>query len=191
MILEETIQNFHKVNLTLVESIPGFNYEGGAGPDKKLLMLSYIYSLDAQLVYEIGFNFGGMAAAICMGLQKTGGKYVGFELKQDTAPAFEKLKSLFGVPAEMVFGDSKQTVPARLASGEKPDIVFVDGGHLPEDIKADILNILPCMRKGSLIMIDDVTPLKSAITAVLPENEIIWFENSRFSGPGSAIYQIK
>jgi predicted O-methyltransferase YrrM len=58
----------------------------------------------------------------------------------------------------LVSGDSKTTLPAFLA--ENPDLYFdlvtIDGDHSAEGARADLLNALPRVRLGGVLVMDDV-----------------------------------
>lgn len=50
-------------------------------------------------------------------------------------------------------GDSRRTLPCQ--NIEDIDLAFVDGGHSDETVRADFSNVLPLMRRGAPIMLDD------------------------------------
>ena len=175
-------------------SANGVGIEGGSSPDKRLYLLSLIFSCNAQLVYEIGFNSGCMAAAMARALEYTGGKYVGFDIKSDLVVAFDYLNNKYNCPMEAVWGDSTETVPTRsLTTGESPDIVFVDGGHTPEVLSADIHNSLSCVKAGGYIVVDDALDpsLKPTIISILGEDKIHWVYGFHQLDTGLAVYQVK
>lgn len=191
---QDTLDSILPINQALYDVAKSNNahVEGGAGSDKKLIMMSLIYSLDAKLVYETGFNMGQMAACICNALEVSKGRYVGFEIEENTKPVVSYLQNLFPNKIEMEYGDSAITLPNRLIrTGESPDIFFVDGNHTKAGLQIDLRNALSCVKKGGIIMVDDVDTLKPFICEVIPENQIIWFQHTDTSGPGSCIYQVK
>lgn len=189
--LDDYISSLNSDNEFLIGTLDTA-FEGAGGADKKLILLALVYALDAKLVYEVGVNYGGTAAVMCRGLQTTGGRYVGFELKEALKPVEAGLIERFGVPVEIVWGDSALTVPKRLAeTGERPDLFFVDGGHTPEQFKTDLNNALACVRPGGFIFMDDIEALKPYALEIIPESEVLWFVGSAVNGPGSALYQKK
>jgi predicted O-methyltransferase YrrM len=184
----------HEDNVTLQGKIPDVLIEGGTGPDKRLLMFSLIYALDAKLIYEVGINQGGGASMLCRACENSGAKYVGFDIKKELSPVVDELRLMYpSVSVEVEWGDSIKTVPDRLQrTGEKPDFFFVDGGHSKEQLIADLNNALSCVRKGGIIFVDDSIPLKPHICSVIPEKEWVWFiDNPGRNGPGSCFYQVK
>jgi hypothetical protein len=50
-------------------------------------------------------------------------------------------------------GDSTKTVPLR--NVDEVDLAFIDGGHSDETVNADFWNVLPLMRRGAPILLDD------------------------------------
>lgn len=58
-----------------------------------------------------------------------------------------------GATIRLTAGDSKITVPATGLSDI--DLVFIDGGHSEETVKADFANALKIIRRGGSIMLDD------------------------------------
>jgi predicted O-methyltransferase YrrM len=58
----------------------------------------------------------------------------------------------------LIEGDSKETLPAFLAehSDLTFDLITVDGDHSLEGARADLLNALPRLRRGGVIVMDDV-----------------------------------
>jgi len=164
--------------------------EGGAGPDKKMIMMSCMYATNAKLVVETGFNFGGMAATMAEGLELTKGRYVGFEIREGTKPTLELLKTVYS-NIDVVYGDSKVTVPEFFSKNDKCDVFFVDGQHDKVGLQTDLKHALQYTRKNGIIMIDDVDSLRPWVAELIPENECIWFQHTQHNGPGSCIYQVK
>jgi predicted O-methyltransferase YrrM len=168
------------------------HYEGGAGPDKKLLIQAMIYSLDAKLVCETGINGCGMAAAICSVLQETQGKYIGFELEESIKPVSQKLQELFPGTPEFIWGDSKKTLTEWVANNSNTvDLFFVDGDHTKEGLQIDLKNAITATKNNGIIVVDDVDTLRPYVAEIIPANECMWFQGSRFNGPGSCFWQVK
>lgn len=167
--------------------------EGSCSPDKRLFLMSLIHSCNAQLVYETGFNAGIMAAAMAKALEFTGGRYVGFEIRDQVAPAFNALVATTNCQMEIVWGDSIKTVPERVSTFlERPDIFFIDGGHSIEVLSADVRSALSCVRSGGYIVIDDavVEPLKTKIIELLGKDRLIWIPGFHPQSSGMVMYQV-
>jgi hypothetical protein len=62
-------------------------------------------------------------------------------------------------PLVLVEGDSRQTLPALLASspGLSFDLVTVDGDHTAEGAVRDLLTVLPCISPGGVLLFDDIS----------------------------------
>jgi len=59
----------------------------------------------------------------------------------------------------LVSGDSRETVPAYLAANPDAffDLITVDGDHTPEGAANDLANVLPRLRLGGVVILDDVS----------------------------------
>lgn len=44
------------------------------------------------------------------------------------------------------------------------DLIFIDGSHLVEDVYRDLVNSLNCLKKGGIILFDDILPTKQIRT---------------------------
>jgi predicted O-methyltransferase YrrM len=171
----------------------GITFEGGAGPDKKLLLFALVYILGAKLVYETGFNAGGTASAMAESLKLTRGKYVGFEIAEKRVPVIEEFHRRY--PGhEVVMGNSAVTLPARWeATRETPDLFFVDGDHSEHGALKDMEHAKKIVRPGGVIMVDDVNDpgIRRAINRAFEPSKIMWFDNEQVNGPGSCVYQVE
>jgi len=71
---------------------------------------------------------------------------------------------------EFVTGDSKQTVP--LYRRDHPErrfaVIGVDGSHDPQDALYDLLNCLPLLESGGIIIFDDLVQLPWAYATLIP-----------------------
>lgn len=52
-------------------------------------------------------------------------------------------------------GDSKVTLPGKVATLPRMNIVFLDGGHSIDTIKSDLLAVLPVLAQGGILILDD------------------------------------
>lgn len=167
--------------------------EGSTNNLKRLVVTSMILNNACKIVYETGFNYGGMALSVCRALEITHGRYTTFDIKENLKPIWEAFSKRVNVPVKMVWGDSTKTLPLHFKStGDVPDLFIADGGHSPEVLTADIHNALSVMKKG-FIIIDDAFygPLKKVIQKELePRGGLIWTGISD-TEPGLAIYQIR
>lgn len=157
-------------------------WEGGAGIDKKLLMASLIFCVKPKLVYEIGINIAGMAVVMCRWGAREGARYVGFEIAHRRKPVIDLLHEWYPSVAEIVWGNSAVTVPQRFdMTGERPDIIFVDGLHTQQGASVDIKNSIECIKPGGIMMIDDIISYNTVHKAFLEhfkEEDALWFRES-------------
>ena len=176
--------------LGLVES-EGSWIEGGTSPDKRFLLSSLILSFNVQVFVEIGLNSGIMAAAASRALNITGGRYIGFELRSELKFVTDHLCTKYGYSIEMFWGDSAQTIPRFIADGNKEiaGLVFIDGDHSPEGLRANIVNSLSLVKRGGIIVIDDSKDesLSQEIKAKL--NHLLWIPGLHPQDTGLCIYQ--
>ena len=106
-------------------------------------------------ILEIGVRTGISTAAFLRGLEKNGGRLY----SMDIAPDCEGAKNLTGHPLWLFrSGDSHaQTVIDQVKSdlGEV-DILFLDGDHTYEGVKADLINYSPLVKSGGMIICHDM-----------------------------------
>ena len=134
--------------------------QGSASPAQQ----DYLRILATGMSYvaEIGFNEGVSAQALLSANPVL--RLVSFEIARhyDVDAAKLRIDCIFPGRHELVAGDSRETVP--LWAGAHPyqmlDMVFVDGGHEPEVVKADLANSVRLLRPGGLLVCDDLTPWK-------------------------------
>lgn len=116
-------------------------------------------AMSMTYVAEIGFNEGASAAALLSANPVI--RVVSFEIAGhwDVDAAKLRIDCAFPGRHRLVPGDSRETVPAYY--GPLPfGLVYVDGGHDYETVKADLINSLELLRPGGLVICDDLTPWK-------------------------------
>lgn len=129
-------------------------------------VLALTGGLRARNYLEIGVRRGrslAMAARANPGL-----RMVGFDLWQpgyagmeNPGPDFvtaEVRKVGFTGELTLISGDSRETVPAYFSGGGEThfDLVTVDGDHSPEGAEQDLANVLPHVRVGGAVILDDI-----------------------------------
>lgn len=133
----------------------GITFEGGMDIQKQMFIYSLILLHGTQLVYEIGMNAAGTSVFCCEALKTTGGNYVGFELAEKRRPVLDVFSSDHP-NAEIVWGDSKQTVAAYAAeNNHSPGMVIVDGDHSEGGCSADARVAKEIVKPGGFIVLDD------------------------------------
>lgn len=126
-----------------------------------------IERVKARRILEIGTCKGERAELMIRAALKNGPvSYFGFDLfapppdEEFSARAqpwgigrvADRLRPL-GAEATLVAGDSRVTLPK--AAVVNIDLAFIDGGHSDETVRADFWNVLPSMKPGAPIMLDD------------------------------------
>lgn len=184
------VMNDIRSQLSNVAQENNVRFEGGAGLARCLFISTLIVQLNAKLVYETGFNIGGTAGPTADALRFTEGKFVGFEIDRGKQVVVDKFLSMFP-NAEMVWGDSQQTLEKRWKeTQEQPDLFFVDGGHSEQVCTCDFNHALKIVRPGGIIMVDDISnpPVSNVIHQLIPSTGSMWFEGIH-QGTGVVIYQ--
>lgn len=162
--------------------------EGGSSPESKFFAVYLVKILDASLVFETGFNAGGMAYAICSNL-KNGGRYVGFEINQKVNPIVEIIQAEFPEKCSIVYGDSKETLK-QFVGKDKCDIFIVDGDHSREGLISDLKHALVCTRVGGFILVDDAYYLANYIYELVPRDRVQFISPPSNLSNGLAVIQV-
>lgn len=134
--------------------------EGSSTPEQLLYLTTTVHRTGARLIGEIGFNAGFSSYAFLSAHPET--RVVSFDLgkRACTRVAKKKIDSRFPNRHELIFGDSRDTVPeyARRNQDVQFDLVFIDGGHEYDVAKADIANMMPLCTGKTFVIMDDLMP---------------------------------
>lgn len=126
-----------------------------------------IHAVQARRIVEIGTCQGNTAERMIRAALSHGGcEYVGFDLFE--LPPEQELSARkppwpiervqdrlgrFGADVRLVKGDTRDTLAA--AGLQDVDLVFIDGGHSDETVRADFEAVLGFIRAGAPILFDD------------------------------------
>lgn len=101
-------------------------------------------------ILEIGVRTGISTAAFLRGLEKNGGHLYSLDTNSDCGKVFA------GHPQwTFIHGDSRDaSVIGRMLCPF--DILFIDGDHTYEGVKADLANYAPLVKSGGRIILHDV-----------------------------------
>jgi predicted O-methyltransferase YrrM len=69
-------------------------------------------------------------------------------------PLAEYINSKYSQRHSLILGDSRITVP--LYNTNKFDIIFIDGGHEYNIVKADLLNCFKLATRDTIVIVDDI-----------------------------------
>lgn len=121
-------------------------------------------------VCETGFNGGHSAMLFLSFLDLENGikvHYYGWDLKEvgSSLPTAEKMEREFGDHFHIVWGDSKKTLKNanETMSGQKCDLIVVDGEHSRNGVVNDLQNLLVVAEKGAIVFGDDCAPYKGTV----------------------------
>jgi predicted O-methyltransferase YrrM len=134
--------------------------EGSSTPEQLLYLASTVHRTGARLIGEIGFNAGFSSYAFLSAHPEA--KVISFDLgKRACTKVAKKLIDLnFPNRHELIYGDSRETVPEFTIQNPDVhfDLVFIDGGHEYDVAKADIANMMPLCTDKTFVIMDDLMP---------------------------------
>jgi predicted O-methyltransferase YrrM len=130
--------------------------EGSCGEDEYAYLRGLAHGM--RNVAEIGFNYGYSARAMLDAGPDVRVTSFDIGIHDCVRPAKRMIDIDYPGRHSLIVGDSRETVPAW--TGERFDLLFVDGGHDYETVRADLANAPGAVRPGGLVMIDDLTPWK-------------------------------
>ncbi len=145
--------------------LAGTGREGSSTPGERAHLAALVRELAAERpgqavnVLEIGFNAGLSAAAFLEAHPQA--HVVSFDLAERAyvAACAERLRARFPGRLHLVIGDSRETLPRFAAlSGNRFDLVLVDGGHTEEVCRADVRNARAAAAPDALVVVDDLLP---------------------------------
>lgn len=133
-------------------------YEGYITPKQKEMFIRSLISRSAiQNVAEVGFNAGHTAELFLECIQ--GSRVVSFDINMHvyTNVGVKFMKMKYGDRFGFVAGDSRYSIEqyAKANSGERFDLIYIDGCHLFSACLDDILNCKALAHKHSILWIDD------------------------------------
>ena len=113
------------------------------------------YAAKKYNILEIGFNFGHSSENF---LKHSNANVLSLDIGIHKYCKFSEiyLKKKYPSRFNILYGDSKKTVPELAKSNNFYDLIFIDGGHSYEDAYQDIVNSKKISNKKTLIIVDDI-----------------------------------
>ncbi len=143
--------------------------EGFTSPQQAAQLEEFLVAHpEITTIGEIGFNVG-MSSSVFLNVRETT-RVISFDLGEWSYVGKQKalIDQLWPNRHTLLIGDSRQSVPQLHTLHPEPlfDFVFVDGGHQGDVPYRDVLNMLPLLKEGGIICIDDVCDEPYAQTVV-------------------------
>ena len=162
-VIEQIKADIKEIERRIKERLPDFKMfamEGSASEEELLYLYRLSKENNSQLVGEIGFNAGYSALAFLYANPNM--NVVSFDI--GTHPyvqiAKEYIDEKFPGRHTLIEGDSKETVPQYVEENPEVrfDTIFIDGGHHPAIVWADITNMQKLAHKDTDVIMDDLVP---------------------------------
>lgn len=116
-----------------------------AGVRAEMMIQAALENRRAGEVYYYGFDLFGPSP----------GEELSPRVKAWPVDKVRNSLAAFGIRSYLYEGDSRETIPRAVSSIGTADIVFIDGGHSDETIRADWENLQPVIGHGTVVMFDD------------------------------------
>jgi predicted O-methyltransferase YrrM len=132
--------------------------EGGSSPQELQYLYETAKSPGVKSVAEIGFHLGFSSYAFLKAQNDI--SVVSFDIGTHSfiSGAKKIIDRKFPGRHTLIRGDSTKTVPefSMRNPNRKFDLIFIDGGHEYEIVKADICNMRLLARVGTIVIVDDL-----------------------------------
>ena len=167
-ILSDSVMNIHLEKISEIVKASGEKLEGNVyGWDKydehenemflnkRLNLINY--SRNASSILEIGFNAGHSCLLYLTSNPTSTIQLFDLGNHKYTQPCFEYLQSQFPGRLEIIYGDSRVTLPKFVSEniGKKFSLVHIDGGHTEDVVRSDILNVMHFCSGQTVVISDD------------------------------------
>ena len=148
-----------------------FPWEGASSATEMLYLARTARHANARLVGETGFDTGFSSRAFLQAHPDA--RVVSFDVCENrwTGIAKELIDKQFPGRHTLICGDSRDTVPKFRANSPELrfDLVFIDGGHSYECIKADTETALKILAPNGVIVWDDYAWFTGGVSQYLTE----------------------
>lgn len=148
------------MNLMLyLESRGYFHFEGFSQqiPQQVFLLNKLIQSNNVKNVMEIGFNAGHSAEIILSSSPDITLTSFDLGIHDYVSVGKNYIDNKFPFRHRLILGDSLETVPLFINENQhiKFDLIFIDGGHMYNIAKGDMMNCLKLAHSNTVLIVDD------------------------------------
>jgi len=170
--------------------------EGGTGKDEMTFFLNFLRrEKQIKTILEIGFNAGLSAATFLYARPDITVISVDIGEHEYVLSAKKWIDAEFPNRHMLCIGDSTKVLPQIMMQfpSNKPDCIYVDGGHVDPYPRIDIANAIKMATPETFIIIDDVVPwmkdILSAINDCLSKNLLRCIEQGSSEIWGWAVFK--
>jgi len=137
-----------------LSKLTGEGHWGSVNPERMACAIMIMKLIKAQSYMEIGVNKGNSLHYVIQSVP-TLKKILAFDLcNQDTHRGWGILKKSYNIPMKLICGDTLYTLNTNY-TGEKFDIIHIDGGHSHQQCYNDIIKSKKWAHPNTIVIIDD------------------------------------
>lgn len=144
--------------------------EGNIGIGSWIYYLDSLKQFNFTNILEIGFNAGHSAVLFLELFPNATVTSVDLGIHTYIQQAEQLIQKWYPGRHKLIIGDSRQVIPT-LSS--KYDMIFIDGGHMDDIPKTDLLNCRKLATKDTILFMDDICPQIYGIEPEKAWNELV------------------
>lgn len=110
----------------------------------------------SKQVLELGTSLGISTAYLSLAGNQRGTNVTTMEGSPEVAARARENFRQLGLSPQQVEGNFDDTLPAWIAAGHRPDLVFIDGNHRQEPSERYFRQLLPLVHNDTILVFDDI-----------------------------------